>query len=132
MRALQKRVKDRYPTAREMREAIGHSEEATSFPSVIRPLGASLIVLGGPRKGQRIPLTNRSRTLGRFDFDSTDTAISRHHATVVFRGGGYWLQDRSKNGTWVDDQRVYGEMPLRSGSVITIGDNALRLEAESN
>ena len=132
MRALEKNVKDRYPTAREMGEAIGYRPAVTSFPSAVRPMGARLIVLGGPRKGQRISLTNRSRALGRFDLDSSDTAISRHHATIFFRGGDYWLQDISTNGTWVDNQRVYGETPLRSGAVITMGEYALRLEVGPN
>ncbi|MFC2030227.1 FHA domain-containing protein [Chloroflexota bacterium] len=132
MRALEKNVKDRYTTAREMGQAIGHSPAVTAAPPAVKPAEASLIVLGGPRQGQRITLTNRSRALGRFDLDSSDTGISRHHATIVFRAGGYWLQDISKNGTWVDNERVYGEKPLRSGSVITIGENALRLEMSQN
>lgn len=57
--------------------------------------------------------------------------ISRHHVNVFCRGGTYWLEDLSKNGTWVDNQRVYGEVPLTSRSVVVIGDVVLRLEQGS-
>jgi pSer/pThr/pTyr-binding forkhead associated (FHA) protein len=40
------------------------------------------------------------------------------------------LQDTSKNGTWIDQQRVYGEVPLETGALIAIGDNLLRFERE--
>jgi pSer/pThr/pTyr-binding forkhead associated (FHA) protein len=129
MRALEKNVKDRYPTAKEMGRALGYTKKSDATVSAATPVGASLVVLDGPQKGNRIPLAGVSRDLGRSDLDTSNTAISRRHATILFRGGGYWLRDNSKNGTWVDNQRVYGEMPLQTGSMIAIGDSVLRLEA---
>jgi serine/threonine protein kinase len=128
MRALQKNIKDRYATAQEMGQALGYTEalEPSTAPDI--PVQASLLILQGPRRGQRIGLVDGSLALGRLDLDPSDTAISRHHVSIVFRGGTYWLQDMSKNGTWLDNRRVYGEAPLKTGSVIMIGDNALRLE----
>jgi pSer/pThr/pTyr-binding forkhead associated (FHA) protein len=73
-------------------------------------------------------LADGGLALGRLDLDPANTSISRHHVNIVFRGGTYWLQDMSKNGTWLDNQRIYGEAPLSTGSMIGIGDNILRLE----
>jgi serine/threonine protein kinase len=128
MRALKKELKDRYATAKEMGQALGYNGQPAVRISTVMPIKASLIVLQGPRQGQRIPLPDQAFTLGRFELGSADTTISRRHASIAFRGDSYWLQDTSKNGTWVDNQRVYGEVPLRTGSVIVIGDSILKLE----
>jgi len=131
MRALEKDLKSRYATAKEMGQALGYQEAAQVRTSSIPPTNASLLVVKGPRLGQRFPLTNQMLTLGRFELGSSDTTVSRRHANIVFRGGSYWLQDTSKNGTWVDSARVYGEVPLQTGSIVVIGDSVLRLEQGS-
>jgi serine/threonine protein kinase len=130
MRALRKDIKDRYTTAKEMGQDLGCREivSVTAVPG--SSVATSLLILQGPRQGQRIPLANRSLALGRFELGSSNPAISRHHANIIRRGDGYWLQDMSKNGTWVDNQRVYGEIPLRTGAMIVIGENILRMEVK--
>ncbi len=129
MKALEKDVKRRYDSAKEMGAALGYREEAVNLPTprAVRPQ-ASLVVVRGARQGQRFRLTEQPLTLGRADLDAANTAISRQHVNVHFRGGSYWLEDTSKNGTLVDNRRVYGEVPLRIGALIVIGDNVLRLE----
>jgi serine/threonine protein kinase len=128
MRALKKELKDRYATAKEMGQALGYQEPTTVPTSSVAVPRSSLVVLQGPRKGQRFCLTDQAFALGRFELGSTNTTVSRRHASIVPQGGGYWLQDSSKNGTWVDNQRVYGEVPLKIGAVIVIGDSVLRFE----
>jgi serine/threonine protein kinase len=128
MRALKKDIKDRFETATEMGKALGYREPMgppTKLPSPSKK--ACLVILQGPRQGQRIDLTDKPMNLGRLELGSSNTIISRRHAAVLFRGGNYWLEDMSKNGTWVDNVRVYGEVPLKTGSMIVIGDNVLRL-----
>ena len=71
-------------------------------------------------------LVNRETYFARIKPDHI--IVTRGRNPSVLRGGSYWLQDTSKNGTWVDNTRVYGEAPLVHGSVIVIGDNVLRLE----
>ena len=128
MRALKKRIRERYPTAGAMRKALGYLPKAEQ-PTALEPRpGASLFVVRGPQQGRRIPLTAGTVALGRLDLDPANIGISRHHVDIVFQGGGYWLHDLSKNGTWIDNRRVYGEAPLKTGSLILIGDNVLRLE----
>ncbi len=128
MRALKKDLKERYATAKEMGQALGFRESTTVPTSSVAIARSSLVILQGPRKGHRFQLSDQSLTLGRFELGSSNTAVSRQHASILAQGGGYWLQDTSKNGTWVDNQRVYGEVPLKTGSVIVIGDSVLKFE----
>jgi len=128
MRALKKGIRERYPTAGAMGKALGYRPKAEQ-PTALEPRpGASLFVVRGPQQGRRIPLTSGTVAVGRLDLDPTNIGISRHHVDIVFQGGGYWLHDLSKNGTWIDNRRVYGEAPLKTGSLILIGDSVLRLE----
>ena len=128
MRALEKDLQDRFPTAKELGDALGYQEPLERITTSVQPIQASLVIVQGPRQGARITLSSELLPLGRRELNSNNTTISRQHANVVLRGGSYWLEDMSKNGTWVDNTRVYGEAPLVNGSVIVIGDNVLRLE----
>jgi serine/threonine protein kinase len=128
MRALHKDLKRRYPTARELGRALGYFQPTAEHPEKDRTPPASLLVTEGPRQGRRIPLSNQRQVLGRLELGSSNAMISRHHVSVFYRGGTYWLEDLSKNGTWVDNKRVYGEVPLTSHSVVVIGDVVLKLD----
>jgi serine/threonine protein kinase len=128
MRALKKDIKERYPSAKELGEALGYQEPMDRITTSVHPIQASLVIVQGPRQGRRLSLSSETLLLGRRELGSENTLISRCHAQVVLQGGSYWLKDMSKNGTWVDNTRVYGETPLLNGSVIVIGDNVLRLE----
>ncbi|MFN2245228.1 MAG: protein kinase domain-containing protein [Anaerolineae bacterium] len=128
MRALKKELDERFATAKELGEALGFEEAVDRITTSVQPIQASLVIVQGPRHGQRITLSNQTLALGRRELCSNNTTISRRHANIVFRGGSYWLEDVSRNGTWVDNTRVYGEAPLVHGSVVIIGDNVLRLE----
>jgi serine/threonine protein kinase len=132
MRALEKELQARFPTAKELGDALGYQEPVERITTSVQPIRASLIIVQGPRQGQRISLSSELLPLGRRELQSNNTTISRQHANVVLRGGSYWLEDMSTNGTWVDNTRVYGEAPLVNGSVIVIGDNVLRLEQSPN
>ena len=57
-----------------------------------------------------------------------DEFVSSHHARVEPRDGGWWLSDRgSTNGTSVNDRPVKGEVGLRPGDVVAIGDVRLKV-----
>ena len=91
--------------------------------------------------GKRVPLDGplQELAIGRdvhnavvLDYDS----VSRRHASLVRRDGRWWLRDnRSTNGTFVNDQPT-AEAELRNGDRIKIGDVILKylsgedLEAE--
>jgi serine/threonine protein kinase len=137
MRALEKDIKKRYATGHEMGKALGSKKRTVGISTSLgratpdgarRQAQASLHVLEGPRQGHSFPLSAEAFALGRFELGSSNSTISRRHVNISYRGGTYWLQDTSKNGTLVDNRRVYGEVPLRAGTIIVIGDNVLTLE----
>ena len=50
-------------------------------------------------------------------------AVSRHHAKVVRKSGGYWVEDlKSRNGTFLNGQLVAGQQLLQTGDRIRICD----------
>lgn len=128
MRALKKDSHQRYANAKELSQALGYRDSAVIRTAPKAPTTANLVILQGPRQGERISLTGQPLTLGRFELGSTNTTVSRRHANLSFRGTGYWLEDTSKNGTWIDNVRVYGEAPLKPGAIVVIGESVLRFE----
>jgi pSer/pThr/pTyr-binding forkhead associated (FHA) protein len=85
----------------------------------------------GPLAGQRFPVADARITFGRRSDNTVVIAsrrASRFHAEVVREGDGYVLHDRgSRNGTLVNGRRVVAH-PLRSGDLITIGDETFCFE----
>jgi predicted component of type VI protein secretion system len=48
--------------------------------------------------------------------------ISRRHARIVIHDGAITIEDLgSKNGTWVDDERLTGPRTLSDGNVVCLG-----------
>jgi len=130
MRALKKDPRARYDTAKEMGLALGYTALEPAIQPAVRRPAWSLAVTQGARLGERIALPEAGRAIGRADLDPGNTSISRQHVNLSYRGDRFWLHDLSKNGTWVDNARVYGEVPLQVGAMIAIGDCLLRLEAD--
>jgi hypothetical protein len=53
----------------------------------------------------------------------TDSTVSRHHASITFRDGRYELGDlNSKNGTFVNGQRLTGSRGIDKGDQIRFGE----------
>ncbi|GMQ78124.1 MAG: hypothetical protein BMS9Abin02_0622 [Anaerolineae bacterium] len=87
-----------------------------------------LVVRKGPRTGQIFLLSEDSIKLGRdpsSDIIINDAEVSRHHARLTWKEGGYWLQDMgSTNGSFVGGKRLGGEpLLLEPGQVIMFGTN---------
>lgn len=58
--------------------------------------------------------------------------VSREHAQAFFQSGVVFVQDLgSSNGTRVNGQTLTGQVPLRPGDTIEIGQSTFRLEADS-
>ena len=82
-------------------------------------------VLGGPRKGREIALTQGSLTIGRLaenDIVVDDRLASRRHAQLLMEHGRYEIRDcGSRNGTFVNGERISESHALRDGDEIQIG-----------
>jgi hypothetical protein len=61
-----------------------------------------------------------------------DDSVSWHHAQVWVEGGRGWIQDlASRNGTYVNDQRIRGAVPVAEADNIRVGNTAiLRLRGD--
>ena len=86
--------------------------------------GALVIRSGGGRVGQSFPMTGEKMTIGRSpetDVFLDDVTDSREHATLVRRGGEWFLDDSgSLNGTYVNRRRVDSHR-LEDGDELQIG-----------
>jgi pSer/pThr/pTyr-binding forkhead associated (FHA) protein len=84
------------------------------------------VMRSGPTPGATYSLDGDQMVIGR---DSTngvvinDSEISRKHARLIFQGGKYVLEDLgSTNGTFINGQRITGQVVLRSGDIVSLGE----------
>ena len=54
----------------------------------------------------------------------THPSISRHHARIFADASGVYIEDlQTTNGTYVDDTRIEGTVPLRDGAIIRLAQS---------
>ena len=87
--------------------------------------GAALVIRhGGGREGESFPLEGERVSVGRrpdSDVFLDDVTVSRDHALIVKRNGGYWLDDLgSLNGTYVNRRRIESHR-LEDGDELQVG-----------
>ncbi len=100
--------------------------ERNKKPLILRK--ARFIVVKGKDEGKELVLQKTAVSIGTLagnDLALTDTTVSRHHAVVEERAGGYVLRDLdSTNGTFLDNVRVR-EAYITAGSVIRLGQTEI-------
>jgi adenylate cyclase len=76
-------------------------------------------------EGQRAIELRPHNSIGRHPSNTIqllDRIVSKEHSIVEQRADGFWLRDLgSLNGTYINQERVEGERPLRHGDEITMG-----------
>jgi small-conductance mechanosensitive channel len=97
------------------------------------PYRHRLLVLSGPRKGEKFPLGDKAFRIGRgtgSDIDLRDPSVSKEHAKISCKEERYLVEDSgSTHGTFVNQEKLEKEKKtLRSGDEITIGESILRFE----
>lgn len=84
---------------------------------------ALVLTLGTPPTTFTVAKT--SATLGRGQENTIrldDLSVSRRHARIAYRQGGYWISDLgSMGGTWVEGTRLNAPRRIASGEVVDIG-----------
>ena len=85
---------------------------------------------------QKFALDRGVTTIGRSsanDLPIADKMLSRQHARIIRDGnGGLTIEDLgSRNGTFVNGERLVALIPLKSGDRITVGGVTLKVESES-
>lgn len=103
----------------------------TPVPAQV-PAGASgsLKVVDGSDKGQLWTFDRTSPvTIGRAPTcvaTLNDPGVSGQHAQVIFDGAGFSVEDtHSRNGVWVNNQKVAGRQSLKTGDLIVIGSTRM-------
>jgi hypothetical protein len=92
-------------------------EEMQQFQFVMR---------SGPTPGVTFSLEGDQLTIGRDSSNAVsinDAEVSRKHARLSFQGGKYVIEDLgSTNGTFVNGQRLVSPVVLKSGDVVSLGE----------
>jgi hypothetical protein len=99
-------------------------------PDAPGPPGAELALLDGDgRPGSRYPLRGRGPLcIGRDPncvVQASDAFVSACHARLEWdaAAGGWWIADNdSRNGTWLNGERV-ARSPLRDGDMVRVGNS---------
>jgi hypothetical protein len=91
---------------------------------------ASLLLLNGKNRGREYLLTQKTTRVGESDKTEVELhgygGVAPVHAMIRKEGGGYTLTDAgAKKGIWVNDSKT-GEMKLKDGDVLRVGDAQFR------
>lgn len=127
LKALAKSPSHRFASVLEMAQTLGYQSQST-IANCQPQLNAKIAVINGTNQGHQITIGKTSMVLGRNHIAPDDFQISGQHVVVAMRGNQLCIQDISRNGTWVNGQRVYGEIALTTGDVIQVGQQVLQLE----
>ena len=84
------------------------------------------VMRSGPTPGATFSLEGDQLMIGRDSASNiaiNDAEVSRKHARLAFQGGKYVIEDLgSTNGTFVNGQRLSNAVVLKSGDVISLGE----------
>ena len=90
-----------------------------------------LVVLAGAKQNLEIPLKKEKFLIGRSKecaLRAGSEAISRRHCAIVRANGRWTVRDLgSRNGTFVNDQRITEEVPLTVGDELRVGPLKFRV-----
>jgi hypothetical protein len=111
------------PAAKAAPSAAPTADRAATAAVAERVGDALILTLGTPPT--TFTVAKSSATLGRGQENTIrldDLSVSRRHARIAYRQGGYWLSDLgSMGGTWVNGTRLNAPRRIASGEVIDIG-----------
>ena len=89
------------------------------------------LLVSTPNGRERINLTRRL-ILGRLrssDLRLSDPEVSKEHCAIEPRDGSFFVRDLgSLNGTFLNGIRLEGEVRLRDGDAVFVGNAVLRFE----
>jgi hypothetical protein len=88
-------------------------------------------VEAGFRPGREMILTKEATSIGRAEGSDIalfgDSGVEKAHACIVKDNGRYYLEDRqTPGGSFVNNQKIEGRAPLKTGDLIRVGNSVLR------
>jgi len=85
-----------------------------------------LVVVAGKRAGEELPVAGPKFYIGRAEdcqLRPRSDLVSRHHCVLIVEEAYVAVRDfGSKNGTVVNDEMVKGELELKNGDRLLVGD----------
>ena len=100
-------------------------QEVVDVPSAAPQQVAGALVLTLATPPATFTVAKTAATIGRGQENTIrldDLSVSRRHARIAYKQGGYWLSDTgSMGGTWVDGTRLNAPYRIGSGQTIDIG-----------
>ncbi len=88
-------------------------------------MDVQLVVAGGSKAGQVIPITGPKFIIGRADdchLKPRSELISRYHCAIISEDGYVAIRDLgSKNGVYLNGERVSMEHELKNGDKLSVG-----------
>jgi hypothetical protein len=99
--------------------------EETGLESSSTGAEALLWIKEGPNRGRIYPVHSEA-VIGRKDGDLIldDVKVSNPHAKIICEDGQFVIWDfASKNGTFVDGERIRAATPLNENTLVKIGDS---------
>jgi transcriptional regulator with PAS, ATPase and Fis domain len=110
-------------------------DDVSSFSADDAPVPAIVMVASGAQPASLVlPVPaelGRRIAVGDQAHEIDDERMSRDHARVVVEGGVWRIADRdSRNGTFVDGERVHGEVRRRGDVVLRLGHSVFVLVAD--
>jgi transcriptional regulator with PAS, ATPase and Fis domain len=110
-----------------LRDSHGSGEEGSPIPGVVK-------IFAGASCLETFALEDGMLTVGRGDksiISIDDGRVSRNHAEVLLRDGRWLVRDlKSRNGTFLEGQRVDGDAEATERSILSIGGVVLLLCAD--
>lgn len=110
-------------------DQLDASTRITSVKEIVqlsKQRSACLVQLRGGDMGRRFELQQQAMDIGRdpsSDIVLESDSVSRRHARIEPSAGGHRVVDNlSTNGTYLNNEPVQGEAPLRSGDYVQIGE----------
>jgi pSer/pThr/pTyr-binding forkhead associated (FHA) protein len=93
-----------------------------------------MVQSAGKAAGQELPITTAQFVIGRdpeCNLRPASAMISKRHCAVLVKGGQVTLRDfDSTNGTFLNDQPVKGEVPVKDGDILKVGPLLFKLVIE--
>ena len=95
---------------------------------------ARLIIVGERGKADKEFTLGDTASLGRHpsqDIQILDRVVSKEHASIIRRQHQYYLADLgSRNGTFLNGQRVQGSVPIQDGDEVLMGNTRMLFKAD--
>ena len=96
--------------------------------------GSPFVVFGDPTGRDHVAQLDRMLSIGRLPDNGVslawDDEVSRHHAHITRTGDGWALvDDASRNGSYVNGERITEPRALRDGDVLRFGDSVVVFRA---